>query len=454
MESTLHFFKTIRRQLRELSQKIMSDRDYAQYLHQELQWEHDQDEKMVSLQNIQLQRLQIHVLKDTAANVEQPITPSKIQTIPNKIQNIKTQNIETQESVSNTKHTILPHSQISLENSVENIHIQEEDSLAQMFTQVKELDAPSHDNTSQNSELEDTTQPNEVSKPFHMNIHEAIPKKRRRSIFRTKRVVANNLPITNIETKNIETQRKDALSFSDGVRNIISQIETKNIETKKTLSLEQTSENLNSIPSNDDVVFPKDLLDVPLLEQDIHTELKNEANLLDVDILDLQMDLFQDLPPPIPEYFDQQESKENVSFADVEHSFQEDIQVPLPIQDTPIHVSYPDSDSDDNILDDILGRDADPIPNIQDSQQKELHTIEDCSNMLVSNITDSQRQDIFLQRLELHLQQHHWLESCSDAVQIIKMNQILETQIHHLIKAYNMPDLFEHLIFPIPPENS
>ena len=467
MESTLHFFKTIRQELRELSQKIMSNEDYTQYLHQELQWENNLDEKIISLQNITLSGFKIQTQKYTTTN---------------KTQNLELQNLETKEPVSQIQYENSSHVHISSENLIEKTTIREEDPQAQILTSEKHVDDQSQRDTTQRdttqrdttqiSELEEKKLVNDNSKPFHMNIKEAKTKKQRRSIFRSKRPIASNLPPINIEQQAMEMSRRESLLFSDGVRNIIAQIETKNVETKKTPSLEQLSETSNITQSSDNDVFLalESILDASLEEQgeqeqkqkqtqtqNIHTERKGEANLLDVDILDLQMELFQDLPPPIPEYFDQQESKTNLYVDEMEHFFQEDAQIPAPSPVTSL-----DSNSEDDILDDIFGmgigieKDVHPVPvsKIQDQQQKESYTIEDCSNMLLSNITDSQRQDIFLQRLELHLQQHHWLESCSDAVQIIQMNEILKSQIHHLIKAYNMPSFFECFIFPMQDQKS
>ena len=53
MESALHVFKTLRQELRGLAQKVMSDDEYTKYLSQELQWEHEMDETLVSLQRVQ-----------------------------------------------------------------------------------------------------------------------------------------------------------------------------------------------------------------------------------------------------------------------------------------------------------------------------------------------------------------------------------------------------------------
>ena len=76
---------------------------------------------------------------------------------------------------------------------------------------------------------------------------------------------------------------------------------------------------MNADPSSARADIPEKKVDSELKEQDsklqsedsllleeYNSEVELESNILDVDILDLQMELFQDLPPPIPEYFDQE----------------------------------------------------------------------------------------------------------------------------------------------------
>ena len=90
MESSLHLFKALRQQLRDLAQKVMLDTDYTQFLNQELRWEQDSDEKILSLKQLQFKgssitlprlvpgKYDIQLILDTNENGEwDPIDPKK-----------------------------------------------------------------------------------------------------------------------------------------------------------------------------------------------------------------------------------------------------------------------------------------------------------------------------------------------------------------------------------------
>ena len=161
-------------------------------------------------------------------------------------------------------------------------------------------------------------------------------------------------------------------------------------------------------------------LEVPsedsLLFDDI---LEEKQDILDADSLDLDLnvDMFHDLPPPIPEYFDTESTKAG------------------------------SIESNDKFHDTRIQR-QDPVVTESDdlSFSERQKDIAYYTNQLLTEPSTSKRVELFMGRLSLHLQKQNWLEGSSDAFMILVLDASQRKKVEDIMASYELPAIYQNRI--------
>ena len=420
MNSSDIFYKKIRQQLRDIAKTVMSIESYSLYLDEENNWESRLNNTIVSLKSPDFS-LPISTL--STEKTDSP-TLSKDQNleVPVVLQDPEQKNEEPPKSISTTNIT----TNIEDETSIEvPMNIKKEEVHLQPATQV-------HSTLKTCPEM-----------PFHMSIQKSsTSKKRRRSIFRKKK---DNSKKTTILQQAFATQQaqkqQDSTSFSHGVRNIISQIKTpldeeNNLEKREVLPVPE------SIEEQSKSSFIETISTITAQStQEKHLE--TEDNILDVDILDLDDSLFQDLPPPIPDYSfednhpNEQQDRDQLLTEKTEKP-NEHIQ-----QETKILLQKNDVDSTKkSIQKETLLKKVD-VSTKEEISSKD--TIYSYTNLLLYCSKDEQPK-IFLQRMSKHLIAKNWLLACSDASRVLDLDFAQKSEVQAVLQTHKIPKKYIQLI--------
>ena len=442
MKSNLSFFKKSRQQLRILAKDIMSSSDYTTYINEESVWENQVDDNILYIKNILFSTNQntasdpvgkMEENHNVDSNMEEPsLTPTYKKILSDKIEEHLSERIDeitSQELVVNRQE----------QENIENTDVENRNNKKCNENIPKELDDVEINDTEKISENPIAI---DAPKPFHMKIQNSNSKKRRRSIFRRRK---KNKP----ETIKTIPKEQSLHSFSDGIRNIISQVSnSKDTQTKESYPVasrsleEKQSEEISNAKGQHTALFTEDgdtknsdikeFIEPTQLFHAIQENQKDDSLLFDVieekqDILDadsldldLNVDMFHELPPPIPEYFDTASKKEVLIESD----------------ETLSKISS--NEQIEGLHSTVLHNDSDLSENPKD--------IAYYTNQLLIESSPSKKVELFIGRLSIHLQKQHWLEGSSDAFMILVLDASQSKRVTDIMESYGLPTIYQDRI--------
>ena len=440
MQSNLSFFKKSRQQLRTLAKDIMSRSDYATYINEESAWENQVDEHILSIKNILFSTNQ-NATSDMVHKIEEKQSVQSIVEEPSLTPTSKkVPSDEKEEHLSEGNDEITSQELFVNKQELENTNVEENITEKLVDNQI-DTDDVGKNITEKTSEKPISI---DAPKPFHVKIQNSNSKKRRRSIFRRRK---------KNKQEEIRTLAKEQSlhSFSDGIRNIISQvsngkdIQKKESNTESSTSLEETQlEKISNYAEEHIDLFTEDgdvknstMQDFSEPVQLFHVNqesqrddsllfdvLEEKQDILDADSLelDLNVDMFHDLPPPIPEYFDTESTKED-SIEPDETFQQTSPEVNAQIEE--LHVIELNNDS---------------------SLSEKPKDIAYYTNQLLIERSTSKRVELFIGRLSIHLQKQNWLEGSSDAFMILVLDASQSKKVTSIIESYGLPTVYQDRI--------